>query len=38
MNKKIITNDELKEITKQAWVTTKYIEIIACVSKKNQIN
>lgn len=34
MNKRIITNDELKEITKQTWVTTKDIEKIACVSKK----
>lgn len=34
MNKKIITNDELKEITKQTWVTAKDIEKIACVSKK----
>ena len=34
MNKIIITNDELKEITKQTWVTAKDIEKIACVSKK----
>lgn len=34
MNKRIITNDELKEITKQTCVTTKDIEKIACVSKK----
>ena len=34
MNKRIITNDELKEITKQTWVTAKDIEKIACVSKK----
>lgn len=26
MNKIIITNDELKEITKQTWVTAKDIE------------
>lgn len=38
MNKKIITNDELKEITKQTWVTAKDIEKIACVSKKNHID
>lgn len=37
MNKRIITNDELKEITKQTWVTTKDIEKIACVSKKRII-
>ena len=34
MNKIIITNDELKEIAKQTWVTAKDIEKIACVSKK----
>ena len=34
MNKRIITNDELKEIAKQTWVTAKDIEKIACVSKK----